>query len=385
LTFEQIVAPWRAKAEGSALPGAAEWKRAGAGRRAVGLFPVWAAPELVEAAGMLPVFLYGSGARVEIAHADARIQSFVCNIARSALELGLTDEMKSLDAVIFPSICDVAKNLAGLFRRSAPHLRVIDLHLPQNVLSPSAPEFFTAELARILAQLCEVAGRPAGKEELAGSLRAWDESRHLFGALYALRRRAPWDLTATECFALLRAGAELPRREHNHLLRASLDALSHRGGRHRDRVPVVVQGAFCEQPPLALLEVLEEVTYIVDDDLLLGLRFFEGPVHGYEAPLEALARAYLKFAVSSSVRHDAQQRRGAALVEKVRGSGAKAVVFLAAKFCEPALFDQPLQRAALDAAGIQHLTLEFEERMGSFDAARAQAETFAESILFYGA
>jgi benzoyl-CoA reductase subunit C len=382
VSFARLIAPWRERAEGTPLAAAAAWKEKGG--KSVGLFPVWAAPELVEAAGMLPVFLYGSGARVEIAHADARIQSFVCNIARSVMELGLTDEMRALDAVIFPSICDVAKNLAGLFRRAAPHLRVIDLHLPQNIASPSAQEYFAAELHRVQRELSDLSGEGGEKEDQARALREWDEARELFGALYALRRKTPWQLSTVESYALLRAGAEMPRREHNQLLRAALDDLASRGERPRDRVKIVLQGAFCEQPPLGLLDVLEEVSYIVDDDLLLGLRWFDGKVAGYDAPIESLAHAYLQRAVVSSVRHDAHRRRGAALVDKVRASGAEAVIFLTAKFCEPALLDQPLQKAALDEAGIQHLTLEFEEKMTSYDAARAQAESFAESILFYG-
>jgi benzoyl-CoA reductase/2-hydroxyglutaryl-CoA dehydratase subunit BcrC/BadD/HgdB len=61
---------------------------------------------------------------------------------------------------------------------------------------------------------------------------------------------------------------------------------------------------------------------------------------------------------------------------------ADAVIIMAAKFCEPALFDYALYRKALDDAKIPHLLLEFEEKTWIFDRARSEAETFVESLLF---
>jgi benzoyl-CoA reductase/2-hydroxyglutaryl-CoA dehydratase subunit BcrC/BadD/HgdB len=53
-----------------------------------------------------------------------------------------------------------------------------------------------------------------------------------------------------------------------------------------------------------------------------------------------------------------------------------------AKFCEPALFDYPLFRLALERANIPHLVIEFEEKMWTFERARNELETFVESMLF---
>jgi len=66
----------------------------------------------------------------------------------------------------------------------------------------------------------------------------------------------------------------------------------------------------------------------------------------------------------------------------VRDTGADAVIILAAKFCEPALFDYALYKQALDRAAIPHLFLEFDEKMWVFDRLRTEVETFVESMLF---
>ena len=90
----------------------ARWKERTRGK-AVGCFPVYVPEEILHAGGILPVGVQGGG-DVETDRADSRIQSFVCSIARSTLELGLRRELDLLDGMVFPSICDVSKNLSGV-------------------------------------------------------------------------------------------------------------------------------------------------------------------------------------------------------------------------------------------------------------------------------
>jgi len=58
------------------------------------------------------------------------------------------------------------------------------------------------------------------------------------------------------------------------------------------------------------------------------------------------------------------------------------VLFLPAKFCEPALFDYVLYRQALEKEGIPHTVVEFEEKMWNFERTRNEIQTFVESLLF---
>ncbi len=66
----------------------------------------------------------------------------------------------------------------------------------------------------------------------------------------------------------------------------------------------------------------------------------------------------------------------------MKDAGAEAVLFASAKFCEPALLDYVLFRQKLEEAGVPHLKIEFEEKMWTFESARTEVETFAESMLF---
>ena len=146
---------------------------------------------------------------------------------------------------------------------------------------------------------------------------------------------------------------------------------------------MVVEGSFCEQPPLALIRLLEEAgCYVVEDDFGLGQRWFEGDVPETGDPIEQLADSYMNRSVYSSVRHDFRKPRWAGLEEEVRRTKADAVVFLIAKFCEPAYFDYVMFKQKLEQSGIPHLLMEFEEKMFTFERLRTEVETFVESLVF---
>jgi benzoyl-CoA reductase subunit C len=362
---------------------AARFKDRRAGARVVAAYPVWAPVELIHAAGMLPVSLLGGGTSVELTHADARFQSFVCSIAKSTLELGFQGLVQGVDGFVFSNICDVARNLGSIYARNFPDVFVEYLHLPQNSTSPAVVPYLASELRRLAAGFDRAFGLKVTETALASAIETYDGLRARLRALYAFRIAEPQKLTTTELYTVLRAATLVPPDEATGRLDALLAALPGREARARDRLRVVVEGAFCEQPPVGLLEVLEEAgCYIVEDDLLLGWRWYTGDVGGEGDPFERLAAAYVNRAVASSTRHESREHRSAGLIEKVRRARADAVVFMPAKFCEPALFDYVLMKQGLDRAGIPHMLVEFEEKMWTFERTRNEIETFVESMLF---
>ncbi len=362
---------------------AERWKAGHPGGRSVACYPVWAPAEVIHAAGMLPLALLGGGTSVELTHADARFQSFVCSVAKSSLELGFQGLVKGVDGFVFSNICDVARNLGSIYKRNFSDVFVEYLHLPQNSTSPAVGAYAAAEVRRLAQGFERHFGLTVTPTALAKSIEVYNVLRTRLRALYALRIAEPQKLSTGELYAILRASSAVPPEEALGWLDLLLAELPRREARPRDRLRVVIEGAFCEQPPLGLLDVLEEAgCYVVEDDLMLGWRWFTSDVATEGDPFERLGSAYVNQAVPSSTRHESRQHRSEGLIEKVRRSRADAVVFMPAKFCEPALFDYVLMKQGLERAGIPHLLVEFEEKMWTFERTRNEIETFVESMLF---
>jgi len=384
MTFEEQLEEYQRIIGDVSFPTVKKWKEAHPAGKVVGMFPVYTPYELAHAAGMLPVGLYGAGGMVEIDHADSRIQSFVCSIARSTLELGLRELTKDFDVLWFTSICDVARNLSGVWETNFPKQAVRYIHYPQNMGSPAARTHDRAELRELVTMLEDAGGRKITDDAIRKSIALYNEQRRLCAEVYEIKRNAPWILSTYEAYVLIRVGTLMPVEDHIPILRSAIASIGERKRPPRDFVRVILEGSFCEQPPLELLKVLEESgCAIADDDLLLHTRWFTGEVPEDGDPLGALASAYIDTTRYSSVRHYGPRSRKAEFLKKIREQNVDGVIFAAPKFCEPALLDYVLFKDELEKAGIAYLGFEYEEKMGVFESIRTQAETFVESVMFF--
>jgi benzoyl-CoA reductase subunit C len=286
-----------------------------------------------------------------------------------------------LDMFVTHPICDSARNLAGVWSRNLPYPSQI-LYLPQNANSAGTAPYLRDEYARVLADIEAVAGRRVTEPDLQRSVAVFNENRRLLREVYAIKRTTPWLLPVDEAYVLVALGALLPREEHNTLLRALVPQIRARTTRPQDKIRVILEGGFCEQPPLDLLSVIAQSCYVVDDDLLIGLRYLTRDVNEALDPLAALAEAYLDGSSYSPVQHDTRKPKEHMLLERLHGAGAQAAIIAAAKMCEPGLDEQVAYTKALDEAHIPYFVTEFEEKMSGFDQLQLQLETFVESILF---
>ncbi len=358
------------------------WKDEGTDRKAVGHMPIYVPRELIHACGMLPVGVLGAGDRLEIIRGDAYFQIYICHIPRSTIELALTGRLDVLDGMLFPSICDVIRNLSGMWRMLFPERYVRYVDVPQNFSSEVGGTFWRRELEQLWNDLAKLAGRAGGDDELRSSIAIYNENRREIRELYEARSREPWVYPASELYLVVRAGNVLPPEKHTLLLRRYRDLAAQEPGRHeQDLSRVVVVGTFCEQPPLGLLLTLERAgCSIVDDDLLLGLRWLTEEVPEDGDPLDRLTAAYLTSSCETASVYQPEGRRGGWLVESVQHNRAEGVIFCAPSFCDPALLEQPMLVEALAAEGIPHTQFKYSENTGQFAVIREQAGTFSDSI-----
>jgi len=203
----------------------------------VGWFPVYTPVELIHACGMFPAGITGGGHDIEIAHADSRFQSFVCSIVKSTLELGLVNQLQHLDGIIFHSICDPAKNLAGVFRRNFPGMAVEFIHFPQNMKTPLAEDYLCAEYRRVLDGLCRLCGHEVDDSAVAASIETYNANRRRIHRLQRLRRQHPERISASDMCALLRAGTRVEVEAHTAMLDEVAQSVEQQDGRVQDRIP----------------------------------------------------------------------------------------------------------------------------------------------------
>jgi benzoyl-CoA reductase subunit C len=343
-----------------------------------GHFQVYFPEEIAHAAGMLPLKI--RGAQIEARQAEARFGSYLCSILKTSLELALSNRVQ-LDMFVSHPICDAARNLAAVWGRNFPYPCQI-LYLPQNANSRHSAKYLRHEYDRLKREIEGVVGRAVSDDDLRSSLAVFNLNRRLMRQLYAIKRETPWLLSADEAYVLIAVGGLIPREEHNELLQAAIPQIQARTAKPQDRIRVVFEGGFCEQPPLDLIRAISQSCYVVDDDLLIGLRYILEDVPAEGDPLYNLAEAYIEKSTYSPVQHDNRKPKEHMLLQRLRESSASAAIITAAKMCEPGLDEQVAYVKMLDEQNIPYFVSEFEESMTSFDHLQIQLETFVENLLF---
>jgi len=361
---------------------ARKWKAAEPGRKVVGYMPIYVPREIIHAAGMLPLGIVGGGDQLEVIHGDAYYQSYICRIPRSTIELGVSGRLDFVDGMLFPSICDVIRNLSGMWKLMFPQVYSRYFDVPQNYRDDIGGNFYVNELAELRHDLGELRGKPITDHELRRSIAVYNENRQLMRELYAFRAERPWQAPAAEVYLMVRAGLVLPVEEHSFLLRDYLAAVRADERPMRDNCRVVLTGMFCEQPPLNLIKSLElSGCYVVDDDLLLVTRWLTGDVEIDGDPLRNLSLAFLHHSESTAAKYEPNQKeKGQHLVRAVKRTAAEGVIFAAPSFCDPALLERPMLQHVLKEAGIPYIAFKYAENSGQMQPIREQAGTFADSI-----
>jgi benzoyl-CoA reductase subunit C len=200
---------------------ARKWKAAKPGHKVVGYMPIYVPRELIHAADMLPLGVVGGGDQLEVIHGDAYYQSYICRIPRSTIELGVSGRLDFVDGMLFPSICDVIRNLSGMWKMMFPHVYVRYFDVPQNYKDEIGGNYYIHELDELREHLAELRGKPITDDELRHSIAVYNENRRLVRDLYVFRAQRPWQVPAAEVYLIIRAGLVLPVEEHTEMLRLS--------------------------------------------------------------------------------------------------------------------------------------------------------------------
>ena len=144
------------------------------GKKVVGVLPYYAPEELVYAAGMVPMGIWGSNDKT-IVRSKEYCATFYCTIAQLALEMLLDGTMDQLDALITPTICDT---LRPNFRVAVgSKIPCIFLAHPQNRFADWGVEFCKDQYRSVLEKLAFLAGHDVTNKDILKAIKVYNASR----------------------------------------------------------------------------------------------------------------------------------------------------------------------------------------------------------------
>ena len=111
---------------------------------------------------------------------------------------------------MFPSTCDVIRNLSGIWQLQFPDKYVKYFDVPQNFDPDIGGRWYRQELTGIRADLERLGGTPISDDRLWSAIEAHEANRALLRELYDVRSTEPWKVPTSEVYLIQRAGLVLP-------------------------------------------------------------------------------------------------------------------------------------------------------------------------------
>jgi benzoyl-CoA reductase/2-hydroxyglutaryl-CoA dehydratase subunit BcrC/BadD/HgdB len=343
------------------------------GRHIFGVFPAQYPKEIFWAMNALPVEIWDPP--LEVSHAGAHLQPYICSVVRLGLELILQGHCDGVDGFLFPHTCDSIQNLASIVN---DYLGVKKpcyfFYHPKAPYRASSRDYYLKQLKDLAARLEKQLG-PLNLDELRRRIRQSQEISSLIQKIYDLRAEGKLQSSNEGFYRVLRQGEFL--HPDDFLLLLSEFAGTSRGEPRKG--PVVILSGVLPNPP-EILSLLDELGVRIGDDDLMGCsRRLLVPTSNSADPFEALAESYFAMAPCTT-RNFPVDERLKHLVQKIERSGAKGVVFYTVKFCEPELFDIPQLVEGLKRRGLATLVMDTELNQGVSGQMRTRVEAFVEMI-----
>lgn len=338
--------------------------------------PNFVPEEILDAAGLLPMGIWGSDRPV--ARAEALMQPFACSMARTTLEIGLEGRLEVLDGIAFSTCCDTLKNLAEIWKSQFPGHFHHSIIFPLAQTSQAARAYLIDELTRFYQAAAGFAGSSMDDKALLASLEKYDAGHQTLKNLAGLRANNPEKLTAGEMTDIVQAASIMERSEFTEIAEQLIQAFPGREPVLDGKRKILLAGTL--PMPRGFLENIQKSGgLVVGDDLGLGGKYYERTLGTEGSPLARLADSLLSHSPVSTI-HKGTGTRAAHLLELAQATGAEAIIINGTKFCEPEYFDYPDLKKDLDLAGLPCLILETELGAGSSGALSTRIGAFIESL-----
>ena len=351
------------------------------GKKVIGVLPYYAPVELVVAAGMVPMGIWGSNNKT-ISMAKEYCATFYCTIAQLALEMLLDGTMDQLDGLITPTICDTLRPMSQNFRVAMEgKLPCIFLAHPQNRKPAFGLQFTVDQYMHVKSELEKISGNTITDEALRDAIKVMNRSRKARREFVKLAGQHPEAISAVERSAVLRSAWFMEPAVHAQKLEELNEELSKLPASNWKGRKVVTSGIICDNPKL--LQIFDDNNIaIAADDVAQETRAFRVDASEEGDPMMALAQQFADqdYDVLLYDECSNKNRRADYVVQMVKESGAQGLVLFMQQFCDPEEMEYPYLKKALDDAGIPHIKLGVDQQMRDFGQASTAIQAFADVL-----
>jgi len=349
------------------------------GRKVLGYVCLFAPPEIMAAAGVLPYRLRGD-LQEPITKAHDLVEPFGCPYMRNLLDQDLKEKYDFLDGLVMSHSCDTVQRFYGIWTLNKKPSFHCFVNVP-HTLTPWSREFFKRELIFFREKIENFSGNEISNDQLKKTIQEYNKCRVLLRKLYSLRKEDPPLLSGNEGLQVLVAGMGLPVNEFHSLLHEVTKEVLGRSQRPaRKAVRLMIYGSICDD--LGLVQLLEEGdAYVVIDDTCIGTRSFMHDVPETSDPLDGLVTAYFDSFPCPRTDRGANRARFEYIANFAKEYQANGVIMYIYSYCDPHKLDAPDISEMLKKEGLRALIIDDDYSLSNQAAIRMRIQAFLELLI----
>lgn len=347
------------------------------GQKVIGCAPVYAPEELIYAAGMIPMGIWGSEGEVVLA--KEYFPAFYESMLLRILDMGLDGKLNGLSGMVIAGYSDTLKGLSQNWKRAIPQVPLLYIAVAQNRKIVAGIDFNEKQYRKLIVQLEEISGNKLTDDKIEAAIVLYNEHRKAMSEFSALAA-THFESVGPKLRARVMTSAFLmDKAEHLEILKKINGQLQGMPEETKGWKKIVTTGLLANSP--SILDIFEEYKLgIVDDNVNHESGQFDFLVEESTGnPVRALAK-WISDIEGSTLLYDPFKLRGRIIVDKVKKHGAQGVVYLLTKFCDSEEFDYPIIRKEINEAGIMNIMVEVDQQMVNYEQAKTALQTFAEMI-----
>jgi len=348
------------------------------GKTVLGYLCLFAPPEIMAAAGILPYRLRGD-LKEPITSAHYYVEPFGCPYVRNLFDQDLKGKYDFLDGLIMSHSCDMVQRIYGIWTLNKKPAFQYFVNVPHTI-TPWSKEFFKRELIFFGEKMENFSGNRISDGRLKKTIAEYNTCRALLRKLYSLRKEKPPLLTGTEALQMLVAGMGLPVEEFNSLLHEVIEEVSLRSPRPAKKTArLMIYGSVCDDP--SLIQLIEASdAYVVTDDTCIGTRSFRRDIPQTSDPWDGLAAAYFDSFLCPRTDRGADRKRFHYIVDLAQEYKADGVILYIYSFCDPHKLDAPDVGHHLKREGLPTLIIDDDYTLTSSAAIQTRIQAFIELL-----
>ena len=356
------------------------------GKKIIGYICSFVPLEIISASGCIPFRVRGN-IHEPITKGDTLLETIVCPYYRSCFDLSVKQTYDFLSGMVIPHGCDSMVRSYSAWSYSLPYSYFHFINIP-TVCGESSSEFFDAELNTFRRSLEKFAGKAITNDDLARTIRIYNENRDKVRALYEFRKADPPLISGTELTMALTVGSSLPIGEFNTLLDQFLAEIGRRKKSPLKKGPRIFIDSACLDN-IELIKLVEELGgNVVADTICNGARDYFPKTDVGGDPIDALAHRYLnKINCPKTYRENKTGTFEGDIASRFNDIGAYAkefkvdgAILYVYKYCDPFGFEVPARKAYYQSIHVPLLHLEDVYSAGTISQLRTRIQAFLEMI-----